>query len=186
MAKYLSKILVIDIEAICTRYRSDTEIIEVGIAEIDLIKMRIKPAKSWLIKPTRLKINSETINLTGITQKQLDKDGISFRYFCNTVLKNNAAHKKVWWSFGNFDKDAFEKQCKREKIPYPLNRNYYDVQNFIGLISAMKGNDHSNLGLRDALKQNHFSFEGDEHKAKWDAYNTAKLVLKIFKKLKRK
>jgi len=186
MSKHLSKILVIDIEAVFARYRSTSEIIEVGIAEVDLLKMKIGTPKSWIIKPTNLKIDEETINLTGLTQEKIDNDGISFKYFCEKILIHIPARKKAWFSFGNFDKEAFEKQCKRERIDYPLSKNHYNIQNLLGLESSMFDKDYSNLSLKDSLLIHGFSFEGKEHKAKWDAYNTAKLVLRIFKKLKQK
>lgn len=183
MSKHLNRILVLDVEAICSSSRY-TEIISVGLTEVDLMKLKIMESNVIYVKPTTMRICDRTTRLTGLTSDFIDENGIAFKEVCEILRDKFITDKKSIFGWGNFDYDIFCEQSKEEDIKNPINKNYYNLQNLIGLRSAMWGGNNSSLGLKEALDLFKMEFEGTPHCAKADSFNTAKLALRIFEEIK--
>jgi inhibitor of KinA sporulation pathway (predicted exonuclease) len=183
MSKYLNRVLVMDIEAVCTPGKY-TEVISIGLTEVDLLKLQIMSSDVVYVKPTTMRIDDRTTRLTGLTQEFLEDNGKSFIDTCEILRNKFITDKKAIFGFGNFDWDVIENQCIDEKVPNPLNNNYYNLQNLIGLRSSMWGGNNSSMGLQEILTAFGLEFEGTPHCAKADSFNTAKIVVEVFKSMK--
>jgi len=148
-----------------------------SFASIDR-KLNIKKAKepiSFLVK-SKNKVGKFVENLTGISDYDLEKRGISFdealkqiKKYCGLYFK-----KTIFITFGNHDLKILGASCSYT-FEYPadvakaIQRNYLDYQAFI---SEFIKDDHNNpYSLENYLKIFNIDFEGQAHDPKYDALN---------------
>lgn len=183
-----NKLLVIDLEATCwdgpdsqeqigtSVYQKTQEIIECGIACIsmrdkDKYEPKIIETRSIFVKPTIHPILSDyCTKLTGITQEQIDYAG-SFQIFCEEITKYQSW---FWASWGSWDRNIMDSNCKKFTIPNPLNRKHLDIKLLYSIITGFEVS-----GLNDALIGLNMEFVGIQHSGKDDAMNTARILIKL-------
>lgn len=119
-------------------------------------------------------------NLTGITQKDLQKDGISFKdaivdlkKYCGISFK-----KSTFITFGNHDMRILS-QSAAYNLDSPLDlckiikSNYVDFQSVIS--EFVKDDKNNPLSLAHYLEAFHLDFDGTAHDPLYDAVNLARL-----------
>ena len=100
------------------------EIVEIGailvstkdFSELDSIDLYILPRKNP-------KLSDYFVELTGITQKKVDKEGLDFTEALEKFLKWSRDYKMFSW--GNDGKDI-EENCKLEQVPF-----FFDQSRFV-------------------------------------------------------
>ncbi len=119
-------------------------------------------------------------NLTGITEKDLEKFGVDFataikelKKYCGLYFK-----KTIFMTFGNHDI-----RILNQSVSYNLNapkelcdvikKNYVDFQSVIS--EFIKDNNGNPLSLSHYLEVFNVSFDGEAHDPMYDAVNLAKL-----------
>lgn len=181
-----NKLLVIDFEATCwddsIKVQNDTqegkfqEIIECGIACISMRdKCKYDPYiienRSILVKPVVEPVLSDyCTKLTGITQDRIDYAG-TFPIFCEEIQKY---HSWFWASWGAWDRNIMESNCKYWNIPNPLNRKHLDIKLLYSIITGF-----DIKSINEALIGLNMEFQGDPHRAKDDAYNAARILMRL-------
>lgn len=183
----LKKLWVIDEEALCwdkNNFSSlkdhrefqikNRELIEFGVTEIDLINRKINKKFTFLIKPQHGEVSDYCTELTGISQKMLDEEGISLARMVK-LLKKLGSENMLTAGWGAFDHNFLKEECKNKKVSFPFPDNYINLSD----IFAIQNQISKGIGLEKALKFYNLDFEGDPHRAIWDSYNTARLYLHI-------
>ncbi len=171
-------ILVIDIESTCwkePRPEDVNEIIEIGITPIDTKSRNILESRNIIIKPEHSKISEFCRELTTITQEDVES-GISFKDACDILVNIYNSKNYVWASYGFYDRNQFDKQCKRENIEYPFSNAHINVK----LLFALKYSLKKYVGMTTALKILKIPLIGIHHRGIDDSRNIANILLKIF------
>lgn len=167
----LDRLLIVDLEATCFNDKTKpTEIIEIGVAPIDLETLDVREDICYasLVINKKTHISDFCTDLTGITQEMIDKDGKDFSVVCAEIEKYYSK-KYPWGSWGNYDLNKMNIQCSQYGIQVPFGSTHYNIKN---LFSLLTGN-RNEFGLEKALKQRKMSFKGRQHSALDDAINSA-------------
>ena len=171
---------VIDVEATCwddvTPGGDDSvsDIIEIGITRILMPDKVMVDSKAIIVKPTNSEISEFCTKLTTLTPKYVDTFGVSFADAIEMLRgPEYKVHRNMWASWGDYDKNIFQRQCKREGIRYPFNNNHLNVKS---LFCWKYG---SNMGLGKAIPYMNMDFDGTAHRGIDDSINIAKILLKL-------
>jgi len=171
---------VVDIESTCwdkSEPRRISEIIEIGISTLEVSTGKIISSHSVYVYPENSKVSEFCYNLTGIDQRTLDYEAISFEKACDILQRQYQSKQCVWASYGGYDKRMFEDQCSRENINYPFGNKHINVKPLF----ALKYKLDKEVGMAEALKISGLKLEGRHHSGKDDAYNIAKILREILK-----
>src|SRR5690242_16971374 len=110
--RLLDQILIIDVEATCwdgpTPQGQESEIIEIGLCLLETATGRRHSKRSILICPERSTISPFCTQLTGLTQEQVQQ-GISFTDACALLQIEYQSHQRIWASYGDSDRQRFER-----------------------------------------------------------------------------
>jgi inhibitor of KinA sporulation pathway (predicted exonuclease) len=167
---------VIDIEACCwygsapiNQYK---EIIEIGITCVDYYSKEIVESRSIIVKPQFSEISSFCTKLTTLTPEFVKKNGISFKRACRILMDEFYSEKRMWMSWGDFERSAFEKECAFKKIKNPLGNNYINLANWYAFKHGLK----QAPSVSTAIKELGLEFEGTIHRGISDSFNTARIL----------
>ncbi len=169
-------ILIIDLEATCWNdpvpHGQVNEIIEIGICILDAYTGEISMPKGILIKPERSTVSPFCTELTTITQDLLDQEGISFEDACDIVREEYEGHYNTWASYGDYDRNMMQRQCKIRNIDYPLSQDHINVKQLFYEIKDLR----KKVGMKSALNILNIPLEGTHHRGVDDAKNIAKIM----------
>jgi len=182
-----SHIPVIDVE--CTCYENNEwppgdvqEIIEIGVAHLNVKTLEVDKVESILIPPTSSVISPFCTKLTTLTpemfdtEKEQEHELWSFQDACDTLRNNYLTRIRPWASWGDFDRTMFETQCQRDGVQYPFGKTHLNVK---ALFSLFTGSTHG-YGMSKALKQAKLKLVGTHHRGHDDAANIARLLAWVF------
>ena len=181
-SKIANKVIVMDLECTCSKDQTSfpndtTEIIEIGFCLYDTISKEITDKTSIIIKPDITKITEFCTSLTGITQEQVDTQGISLKDACQILITQWKSHNRMIACYGN-DVSFINDECQKKRIITPFwNDKGFDVQ----ILFKLKTGKRKKTGLSSGLEYFNFSFEGVKHSGADDAYNTAILLRELLK-----
>lgn len=170
-------ILVVDIEATCWEKNTvppgeKNEIIEVGVALLDLATLTPRDRRGILVRPVMSKVSPFCTTLTSITPELLDAEGISFADACDLLTHEYQASERLWGSWGNYDRRMFEEQTKLLGVPYPFSSNHFNIKKLF----TDRDNKKKSLGMAAALAKLEIPLEGTHHRGGDDAWNIAKIL----------
>ncbi len=171
------QIIVVDIEATCwekPRTEHISEIIEIGISPIDTKSGNILETRDIIVKPEHSEISEFCTKLTTLTQEDVDS-GISFKDACDILVNEYNSKKYAWGSYGHYDKNQFEAQCKRENIDYPFSKSYVNIKLLLSLRYSLK----KYMDMKKALHFLDIPLIGTHHRANDDSRNIAHILSKI-------
>lgn len=173
-------IVVVDIEATCWSGEPPpgqiNEIIEVGACLLQVEDIRaphIIEKRSILVRPVKSTVSAFCTELTTLTQAQVDS-GVSFAEACAILVNEYATPSRLWVSWGNYDQEMFEAQCKSFDVPYPFSAYHANIRRIFGKY-APKDKDR-NGGMANALKVLGLEAEGTAHRGDDDAWNIARIL----------
>lgn len=122
-------------------------------------------------------ISSYITNLTGIeetamiTASPLSEVLSSFQAWVHTDTKN-----VILCSWGNYDIVKLREAYLESGIKYPFRNKSFDIKSIIVWLGYFFNIKSKSDGLGSMLKAWNINFEGNKHRARDDAYNTAKLL----------
>jgi inhibitor of KinA sporulation pathway (predicted exonuclease) len=178
MAKKLDVILIVDVEATCWQGAvpegQQSEIIEIGVCALDVLTGACVEKESLLVKPVRSSISPFCTELTTLTQEQVDT-GVSFQEACDVLRDKYSSMQRVWASYGEYDRNAFQKQCAATDVPYPFNSRHLNVKTLFSLIAPLP----YEVGMAQALRILNLPLEGTHHRGADDAWNIAKILSRL-------
>lgn len=188
----LSRILVVDIEATCWETPEEqgdlkNEIIEIGMCSLDIKTGIVSAKSSYLVKPQYSHVSPFCTALTGWTQM-----AVKYAPEIDEVLQNITNDFKmtkdtVWASFGEFDRVKLSSDeglrggvfglygITRAQNPFATARSHLNVKTLM----AFKEKLSKEMGMDRALKYYGLELEGKHHNGADDAWNIAKILLKV-------
>jgi inhibitor of KinA sporulation pathway (predicted exonuclease) len=168
------QIIVVDVECTCWERLPPpgerNEIIEIGICRLKSTGERLEK-RSLLIRPEHSTVSPFCTELTSLTQEEVER-GISFAEACAILQKEYKTRQRVWASYGDFDRQQFERQCQERTIPYPFSPSHLNVKTLYTLIRGLR----HDVGMAQAMELMALPMEGRHHRGDSDAWNTAHLL----------
>lgn len=180
-----NNVLVVDVESTCWESYNfqptseKSEIIEIGVTEVNINKLTIIRNESILIRPQQSKISSFCTQLTSITPKMVENKYL-FHEACNILEKDYKSNNKTMVSWGDYDKHMFEKNCSDFNRKYPFGKRHINLKNVFTILYGM----NKEPGMESALKQLGIPLEGTHHRGGDDSNNIAKILIHVLKKFR--
>lgn len=177
-------LIVTDIEATCWETGNPpgmSETIEIGAVKVDLARGLILDRFSQLIKPeANPKLSDYCTNLTSITQKDIDR-AHDFPTGHNAFKKFYGNRRNIFVSWGRYDINQLLTDCNRYTYHEEVVNSFLGSVETINLSSLFKNiiGSKKGMGLQRALAHLGMEFEGTPHRGVDDAYNTARIAIKL-------
>lgn len=170
--------IVIDLEATCWEdaqfQKENSEIIEIGVSLVDFSTKSIIKSKRYLIKPKKSTVSEYCTNLTGITQDQLNKEGLDLTKASKMIRQDFNPTNIAWGGWGD-DLTALKKACESQNAVFPFSSSYTDI----GFLYSLSKGESKKWNLENALQNEQMNFIGKPHTGVDDAFNTARLFIKM-------
>ncbi|MBS1722366.1 MAG: exonuclease domain-containing protein [Armatimonadetes bacterium] len=174
MIKRADKILVYDLELTCwdggiPPPGNVSEVIQFGWCFLDPRSGERFGRDSLYVRPAQSEISAYCTRLTGITPKIL-KQGQPLQTTCARLVKSGTK-QYVSAAYGD-DRSCLYTECEYANAEFPLSDESIDVATLVKLAL----NRYKSVGLVEACSTFGVSWEGEQHRADWDAWNTAGLL----------
>jgi inhibitor of KinA sporulation pathway (predicted exonuclease) len=171
----LDRVLVVDVEATCwdgpTPEGMESEIIEIGLCELDVTTGERPTRRSLMVRPERSTVSPFCTELTTITPEQAAA-GIGFAEACEILRDEHGAAHRVWAGWGEYDRAQFTRQAAATNTRYPFGTRHLNVKNLYSLMHSLD----RELGMAGALDHAGLPLEGTHHRGVDDAWNIAGLL----------
>lgn len=178
MTRKYDQLIIVDIECTCWAGSPPpgevNEIIEIGVCRLRPSNWERYDKHSIIVKPECSTVSPFCTQLTSLTQEQVDA-GVSFAEACAILEKDYKTRQRVWASYGDYDRQMFERQCAARDIHYPFSATHLNVKS---LFTLLQGKRHD-VGMVQAMQSLDLPLEGTHHRGDDDAWNTALLLAKI-------
>ncbi|GAL13706.1 hypothetical protein JCM19233_4711 [Vibrio astriarenae] len=115
------------------------EIIEIGLAEIDLVKQEVVKRAQYYVKPEKDEVSLFCVELTGITPRKIEKQGRPLEAVLQSVVKNFGGSNKIYASWGRDDL-ILKKECQEKGIDLPF-KEFINLPLFTEFRTASKTNE---------------------------------------------
>ncbi len=175
MGNPLDQIIVIDLEATCWEGDpppdQEKEIIEIGLCLLDVASGMRGEHTSIVVRPERSTVSAYCTELTTLTQEEVEA-GVSFAEACRLLREQYGARRRVWASFGDYDRQQFERQCRSQQVVYPFGTRHINVKTLVSLVHRLP----EEVELPRALELAGLRLEGHHHRGVDDAWNIAALL----------
>ena len=168
------KIVVIDVETTCWEKRQKDqlmEVIEIGICLLDIGSGEITDRQGILVKPVYSEVSDFCTKLTTLTQEVVET-GIEFRQACMKLEDEYQTRKRVWASYGDFDRRQFERECRLKKVPYLFGSRHINIKTLF----AIKHRLSEEIEMDKALGLLGLELIGTHHRGVDDAHNAARIL----------
>ncbi|WP_226026448.1 3'-5' exonuclease [Streptomyces hyderabadensis] len=173
---------VIDLEATCWDRQPPpgevSEIVEIGLAVVDLDTRERVGRHRILVRPARSRVSAFCTELTGITQAEADR-GVSLARACDTLVREHGADARPWASWGDYDRKQFVRQCAADGVPYPFGFPAERTHTNAKAVFTEAHGLRRRPGMAQALEIAGLPLEGRHHRGVDDAWNIAALVLRL-------
>lgn len=174
----LDQINVIDLEATCWDGEvsvrpsgAEGEIIEIGLSELDPRTGHITQADLWMICPTQTTVSEFCTQLTTWTQEDVDK-GVDLSTACTRLRREFSSQRRIFASWGNYDRRQFERECNRKDIPNPFGPSHLNVKDLFALKMGLT----QHVNTMQAMEMIDMEPTGTWHVGRDDAYNIARVL----------
>ena len=175
-------VVVVDIEATCWRSNQTppdekSEIIEVGVCELDTQSGISTRKRSLLVKPTRSKVSHFCTKLTSITPDMV-ADGMNFADACAILENEYATKSRLWVSWGNFDRKIFTEQTASFGVAYPFSHAHMNIKEQYAKVENLT----KQVGMARALKMLDMPLTGKHHRGDDDAWNISRIMARMLRR----
>jgi len=173
---------VVDLESTCDEIQdsSKSEIIEIGIVEVNLHTFEIDKKRSIYVKPLQASITKFCYDLTGISQELIDTQGISLSRAFDTLKLEYNSENRLWFSFGDYDKNMLMQESRKKSLIYPMYKRHLNIKTLTSVFESFPKEE----SLKGTLEKLNMKFIGKPHSGADDAYNTARILIYLLKKYK--
>lgn len=167
------RILFVDVEMTCwdgpPPPGESPEIIEFGLAEVDVASLELSRSVSFLVRPTRSRVSAYCESLTGITERALRARARPLQEIAGTLRRNWGTASKAWMAWGA-DRRAIDADCEHAGIPSPFSASFHDIGIQFGLMLGSSGG----VGLDRAIGLLGVERSGIAHSGEGDAVTAAR------------
>jgi len=178
-------VLVIDVESTCWEppevqpQNEISEIIEIGIAVVNIKDLTIKENDSIIVRPQRSKISKFCTKLTTLTQKTVDQ-GCTFEAAMAILRKNYNSENRTFVSWGDYDRKMFERNSKDYGVKYPFGPRHMNLKNSFTMLHGLE----KEPGLDQALDYLGMDLQGTHHRGVDDAKNIGRVFIHTLAKFR--
>lgn len=179
-----NKVLVLDSELTCFESTEEkcgipAEIIQFGMAIINLDTLDIDKTGAYYVSNERVKISKFCTQLTGITPKMVDKQGMQLGHVAELLRERWGVSSKktqvvTWGCESQWMKPDFD----IKRVDYPFRENMLDLAGYFKFGKAFQ----SGMRLMDVAQEYGVEVEKPIHDAKNDAITTARLLIAMIKR----
>ncbi|GLY55038.1 3'-5' exonuclease [Lentzea sp. NBRC 102530] len=177
----LDEVLVVDVESTCWEGTPPpdevSEIIEVGLCPVEVATGKRGERRSVLVRPSRSRVSPFCTRLTTLTQADVD-GGVSFAEACAVLRKEFRSDRRVWASYGDYDRKMFERQCADFGVRYPFGPRHLNVKTLFALTHALP----REVGMAEAVRLTGRKIDGTHHRGHDDAFNIAGLLVGLLRR----
>jgi inhibitor of KinA sporulation pathway (predicted exonuclease) len=178
MVRRVDHLVVVDIEATCWAGEPPcgeaSEIIEVGACLLEVGSLERSRPGSILVRPAKSRVSPFCTGLTTLTQAQVDS-GCSFAEACAQLEREYAVDRRIWASYGDYDRLMFERQCRERGVPYPFGSRHLNVKTLVAVACGLA----EEVSMDRALERLGLPLTGTHHRGIDDAWNIAALLARI-------
>ncbi|KGY12135.1 exonuclease [Vibrio tubiashii] len=170
-----NRVVCFDLEMCCWNENgvgTTGEIIEVGLAEIDLNLGQIVKRAQYYVKPESDEVSLFCSQLTGITPRKIEKQGRPLAEVLKSMIKNFGGTNKIYAAWGR-DDNVLRQECADKGIDMPFNE-FINLATLYRIQNRLKD---KRIGHKAAQESKGIEWEGRQHSGYVDAYNLAKLAL---------
>ncbi len=173
------EVLVIDVESTCWEppevQPADeiSEIIEIGIALVNIDDLKIVQNESIIVRPQRSKVSKFCTKLTTLTQEFVDQ-GMTFQAAMEVLRKNYNSQNKVFVSWGDYDRKMFERNCQDYGVKYPFGPRHMNLKNSFAILNGLTREASVDGAIKDWMP---FPMTGTHHRGIDDARNIAEIFI---------
>ena len=179
MARLHDQVLVIDVESTCWEGEAppgqSSEIIEIGVATIDVATLQRVDRESILIRPVRSTVSEFCTSLTTITPQMLQTAG-TLEDALRILRKEYRSKERLWASWGDYDRRQFERVCAEAGAAYPFGHGHLNVKSLHALATGRR-----EAGLGEAFAALGWTMEGTHHRGGDDAWNIAAILCEMLR-----
>jgi len=178
-----SRWMVIDVESTCWERPEDkgaqeSDIIEIGIAIVDLRKRELESTHQLYVQPVRSTVSTFCTNLTGITPEILQAQG-QFPEVWPRVAELVRDHNTgTWASWGDYDRNMFENTVNWWNEDWLLPRTHMNLKQ---LEATMRGRDRG-VGQKRSVQAAGLTWEGRNHCGRDDAQMAARVLIALWER----
>lgn len=169
---------VIDVEATCWEDGPPpgqvSEIIEIGLAVVDLAAGQRIGRHRILVRPERSSVSAFCTRLTGLTQAEVDT-GVSFEAACQLLADEHQSRSHPWASWGDYDRRQFARQCQDSGARFPFGACHVNAKAVFARAHGLR----TRPGMAAALRIAGLALEGRHHCGADDAWNIAALIVQL-------
>ncbi|MFJ5984183.1 exonuclease domain-containing protein [Lentzea sp. NPDC092896] len=177
----LDEVLVVDVESTCWEGTPPggevSEIIEIGICPVAVATGVRGERRSVLVRPSRSTVSPFCTQLTTLTAEQV-AGGVSFAEACALLRKEFRSDRRVWASYGDYDRKMFERQCADFGVRYPFGPRHVNVKTLFALVHALP----REVGMAEAVRLAGQKLDGTHHRGHDDAHNIAGLLAGLIRR----
>ncbi|UXI03518.1 3'-5' exonuclease [Photobacterium sp. TY1-4] len=173
-----NRIVCFDLEMCCWndgRESRTGEIIEIGVAELDLVTGQIVRRAQHFVKPEHDEVSPFCTELTGIKPDVIAKNGKPLATILKSVEQKFGGRHKIYAAWGR-DDAILRAECKAKDLKVPFN----EYLNLATLFRLQRHVSNKRCGLRAAMDMAGLEWEGRHHSGYVDAYNLARLAKTLF------
>jgi inhibitor of KinA sporulation pathway (predicted exonuclease) len=168
--------LVVDVESTCWENQSSTdaesEIIEVGAVLVDPGSGAVRGELQSFVRPLhRPTLSAFCMQLTSITQRDVDRSSAFPDVLRRLQTEILDRHQVLLASWGDFDREQLQRDCKRHGVKYPFGKRHEDIQRLFSDRRHCRP-----CSVRQALEMMHLELIGTPRRALDDARNVARIL----------
>ena len=178
------EVLVIDVESTCWEppevqpANEISEIIEIGIAVVNIDSLKIIQNESIIVRPQKSKVSKFCTKLTTLTQEFVDQ-GMTFQAAMEILRKNYDSQNKVIVSWGDYDRKMFERNCQDYGVKYPFGPRHMNLKNSFAVLNALSREPGVDKAITDWMD---FKMTGTHHRGIDDSRNIANIFIDTLSK----
>ncbi|MCA1972298.1 MAG: exonuclease domain-containing protein [Caenispirillum sp.] len=175
----LDRLLFVDLELTC--WRGDpppgeqSEIIEVGVAEVDAGDLRITRSGRYLVRPERSSVSDYCTELTGLSPDELRRHGRPLSEVFGSLRKDWGPGRKAWYAWGT-DRILLDDAVAAAGLAdHPFSPGFVDLAQ---LYTTLRGCGQR-VSLEEALAREDLEAQGRRHSAEGDAVDAARVWMRL-------
>ncbi len=151
------------------------EIIEIGVAELDLLSGEVVRRAQYYVRPNNDEVSEFCTELTGIKPELIEKNGKPLAEVLSALVNKFGSRHKVYAAWGRDDL-ILKSECERKGLNMPFSE-FLNVATLFRLQTDVK---NTRGGQRHAMESKGLTWEGRQHSGFVDAYQLARLVNTLF------
>lgn len=180
-----NNVLVIDVESTCWEppevqpKNEISEIIEIGIAVVNIKDLKIVQNDSIIVRPQRSKVSNFCTKLTTLTQEYVNQ-GTTFQAALEILKRDFKSEDRTFVSWGDYDRKMFERNSRDYGVKYPFGPRHMNLKNSFTMLHGLEREP----GLDTALDYLGMNLQGTHHRGVDDARNIADIFIHSLKKFR--